>query len=61
MLNSVFMRSRREFRIAVWAANSVICKPLEVGVWETEGSSQFDGVIERCGVLDWAGVKFFPA
>jgi hypothetical protein len=60
ILNRVFIRSRREFKIAVCAASSDVGRVgVEVGAPEFD-SSHTDGVDGRAGVTDCAGVDGFP-
>ena len=60
ILNSVFILSRREFRIAVWAANSVVGWADDVGADVGGVSSQPEGVEGLTGVEDCAGVEALP-
>ena len=61
MLNNVLMRSSREFRIAVCAANSVAgCGLLARELGGVGVSSQPEGVDGRAGVPDWFGVEVLP-
>lgn len=58
ILNRVFILSSREFRIAVWAAKSVVgCAEV---VCAGEVSSQPEGVDGLAGVEDSCGVDTFP-
>ena len=60
MLNSVFIRSNREFKMAVWVANSVVGRGAEGKGGELGVESSHDGVEGRAGVTDCAGVETLP-